>query len=66
MIYGTIGATTTASAAARRRQLLQEQEEEEMTQYTQDDISSDWEFKIVRSSTSAFRKPEVLNRLLEE
>jgi hypothetical protein len=37
-----------------------------MTHYTEDDISGDWEFKTVRSSTSAFRKPEVLNKLLEE
>ncbi len=34
--------------------------------YTQDDLNSDWEFKIVRSDTAAFHKPEVLNRLLEE
>lgn len=66
MTYGVTGASTAASAAARRRQLLQEQEEEEMIQYTEDDISGDWEFKIVRSNMPAFRKPEVLNKLLEE
>ena len=37
-----------------------------MTQYTQSDLNQDWEFKIVRSDTAAFRRPEVLSRLLEE
>ena len=37
-----------------------------MTQYTRDDLANDWEFKIVRSDTAAFRKPEVLSKLLEE
>jgi len=35
---------------------------EEMTAYTQED----WEFKIVRSDSGVFRKPEVLERLIEE
>jgi len=58
-----------ATTAAQRRQKLlaeQAQEEEDMTNYAQDDLKDDWEFKIVRSDTSAFRRPEVLNRLLEE
>jgi hypothetical protein len=37
-----------------------------MAQYAQDDVKDDWEFKIVRSSAAAFRKPEVLNKLIEE
>ena len=37
-----------------------------MTQYTQDDLDNDWEFKIVRSNSTAFRKREVLDKLLEE
>ena len=37
-----------------------------MTSYTQDDLKNDWEFKIVRSGVGAFRKPEVLNKLIEE
>jgi len=65
MSYGAIGATTGA-AAARHRQMLLEKEEEEMTQYTQDDLDHDWEFKIVRSNSTAFRKREVLDKLLEE
>lgn len=37
-----------------------------MTNYTQDDLKNDWEFKIVRSDAAAFRKPEVLEKLVEE
>ena len=37
-----------------------------MTAYTQDDLINDWEFKIVRSESAAFRKPEALNKLVEE
>ena len=61
--YGT-GAG--AAAAERRRQMLFAEEEEDMTRYAQDDLKSDWEFKIVRSGTGAFRKPEALNKLIEE
>ena len=64
MSYGAIVAAN--AAVARRRQALLEKEEEEMTQYTQDDLSNDWEFKIVRSSTAVFRKPKELNKLIEE
>ncbi len=54
------------AAAERRRQMLLAEEEEDMAKYTQDDLQRDWEFKIVRSDTAAFRKPEVLNKLIEE
>ena len=66
MTYGT-GAwiAITAGAAAKRRQMLLA-EEEEMTQYTQDDLTNDWEFKIVRSESAAFRRPEALNKLVDE
>jgi len=66
MSYGGIAATTAAASAARRRRMELEKEEEEMTQYTQKDLDEDWEFKIVRSSTAAFHKREVLDKLLEE
>jgi hypothetical protein len=46
--------------------MQQEKEEEEMTQYTREDLDDDWEFKIVRSSTGAFRKRETLDKLREE
>jgi hypothetical protein len=55
-----------AAAAARRRRKMLAEEEEDMARYTQDDLSNDWEFKIVRSESGAFRKPEVLRRLIEE
>lgn len=37
-----------------------------MTGYTQGELEGEWEFKIVRSESGAFRRPEVLNRLIEE
>lgn len=67
-----MGATTAAAggaaaaAAAAERQRMMFAEEEDMARYTQDDLNNDWEFKIVRSDTAAFRKPEVLKNLLEE
>jgi hypothetical protein len=59
-------ATTGAAAAAEKRRRLLFAEEEDMTGYTEDDLREEWEFKIVRSGTAAFRKPEVLKKLLEE
>ena len=66
MSYIPIVAGTTAASAARQRQIQLEKEEEEMTQYTPADLDNDWEFKIVRSGTAAFRRREVLERLIEE
>ena len=37
-----------------------------MNEYTQDGSSGDWEFKIVRSNSAAFRNPEALKKLVEE
>jgi len=63
-----VGGIVAASnaAAERRRRELRAAEEESMTDYTRDDIREDWEFKIVRSESGAFRRPEVLERLIEE
>ena len=58
-------AATGGAAAAKDQQMMFE-EEEDMTGYTEDDLRDEWEFKIVRSGTAAFRKPEVLKKLLEE
>ena len=55
-----------AAAAAKRRRMMLAEEEEGMVKYRQDDLSNDWEFKIVRSESGAFRKPEVLRKLIEE
>jgi hypothetical protein len=54
-----------AAAAAAQRQRI-EHEEEEMTTYGSDDLSRDWEFKIVRANTPLFGNPKHFNRLLEE
>lgn len=37
-----------------------------MTKYTTDELEGDWEFKIVRSTSGAFRRPEVFQSLMEE
>ncbi|MFZ4574409.1 MAG: hypothetical protein ACOYN0_08425 [Phycisphaerales bacterium] len=58
------GAAAAAAAAARRR--AEQQEEEQMTGYTASDLAEGWEFKILRSATGAFKKPEVLRAVLEE
>ncbi len=64
---GFYGGFYAASAAHRRRRMLQEQEEEErMTRYSSDDLNDNWEFKIIRSETAEFRKPEVFQQLLQE
>lgn len=52
-----------AAAAAHQRRLLEE--EEEMTKYSSQELADEWEFKIVRSSTAAFKKPEALRQMLE-
>ena len=58
------GAGAAAAAAAEQRRMREE--EEEMTSYTAGDLSQDWEFKILRSATGSFRKPEFLRRALEQ
>lgn len=55
-----------AAHAARERRRRDEQEEEEMTNYTSEDLDNNWEFKIVRSESGAFRKPDVFQNLLQE
>jgi hypothetical protein len=53
-----------AAAAAARRQ--KEDEEEHMTPYSREELENDWEFKIVRSQTGGFRKPEALQKVMAE
>jgi hypothetical protein len=55
------GASGSADAARRRRI-----EEEEMTNYSNEDLANDWELKIVRSLTAAFRNPAELEKLRQE
>jgi hypothetical protein len=65
-IGGTVAATSAAAQQEKRRRLRQAEEEESMTDYTHDDLAEDWEFKIVRSDSGAFRRPEVLSELVEQ
>jgi hypothetical protein len=58
------GAAAAAAAAAARRR--REQEEEIMTGYSAEDLAEGWEFKIVRSSTSGFKRPDFLEQVLQE
>ena len=37
-----------------------------MTGYTAEELAQGWEFKIVRSATNAFRRPEFLAQVLAE
>lgn len=37
-----------------------------MTGYTSTDLSEGWEFKILRSATGAFRRPDRLRQALDE
>lgn len=52
--------------AAEKKRRDDEKEEEEMTNYSVDDLDNNWEFKIIRSETGAFRKPEAFQRMLQE
>lgn len=50
---------------AHQRRRAQQQEEQEMTPYTPRDLEGDWEFKIVRSGTGLFGRPDALQAVLE-
>jgi len=56
------GAHIAAHAAAEEMRI----EEEQMTNYNRDELASDWEFKIVRSASDAFGKPEVFQQVVAE
>jgi hypothetical protein len=63
------GGWVAAAAAAKKRRLAMAaaaEEEETMTEYAHDELAGDWEFKIVRSASRAFRRPEVFKALVEE
>jgi hypothetical protein len=65
-MYIHTSTTIAAGAAAQQAREGLEREEEELTHYSDQHLSEDWEFKIVRSGTGAFRKPEEFAKLLEE
>jgi len=55
-----------AAIIAAQKKRDQELEEEKMTRYSSEELENDWEFKIVRSNTAAFRKTDVLRSVIEE
>jgi hypothetical protein len=59
-----ISAATTGAMVAAQQQMMAE--EERMATYTREELEEDWEFKIVRANSTAFRKSEVLQKLLQE
>lgn len=58
------GETAAVHAAIEKKR--QEQEEEEMTRYTENELAEDYEFKIVRSTTGAFKKRETIEQVMAE
>ena len=58
------GASAAVHAAQQKKK--REQEEEEMTRYTDKELSEDYEFKIVRSSTSAFKNRDKVEQVIAE
>lgn len=56
------GAHIAAHLAAEKKR----KEEEIMTAYRTEDLAGDWEFKIVRSASGAFRNPNVQARVEAE
>jgi hypothetical protein len=65
MTFVPIVTTTAATAAAQRHAEMLRREEEEMTRYAAADTEG-WEFKIVRSASGKFRRPEVVRELVDE
>jgi hypothetical protein len=55
-----------AGAAHAEQQRREHEEEQEMTPYSPSDLADDWEFKILRSASGDFRKPERLAEILEQ
>ncbi len=55
-----------AAGAAAAMIAAQHEEEESLTGYSQSDLADGWEFKILRSSTGAFRNPARMREALEQ
>lgn len=58
--------STGAAAAAAAKRRREQEEEEHMTPYAPRELNEDWEFKILRSATGAFKDPAVMQRYLAE
>jgi hypothetical protein len=52
--------------AAAEKQKQRRWEEEDMTRYSQEEMEDGWEFKILRSTTGAFKKLETFAKVLDE
>lgn len=61
-MFLSAGGAAAAAAAAEAERQRQLEEEETMPQ----DVGEDWEFKILRSATAAFRNPSHLREALEQ
>lgn len=59
------GATAAAAIAAAKRAEKLRKEEETLATYDSKDLEG-WEFKIIRSGTEYFRKPENLKKMCDE
>jgi hypothetical protein len=57
---------TAAAHAAQEKKKKEQQEEEEMTRYTGEEMNEDYEFKILRSQTGAFKKRETVEMVMAE
>lgn len=55
-----------AAVRAAQEKKKREREEEEMTRYSEQELTEDFEFKIVRSSTGAFKKRETVEQVIAE
>lgn len=55
-----------AAQRAREKEKRLQHEEEEMTNYNQEDLQGDWEFKIVRAATPIFSNQARFAALVEE
>lgn len=60
------GAHIAIHVAAQQQEKHERQEEEQMTNYTHADLQDGWEFKIVRSATGAFKRPDFMANVLDE
>ncbi len=65
MTFVPIVTTGAAAAAAAQHAEMLRREEEVMTSYGASDTEG-WEFKIVRSATAKFKRPDVVRKLAEE
>jgi hypothetical protein len=52
--------------AAAEQARRENEEEEYMTQYRPQDLNGAWEFKILRSATGAFKRPETFGAVVAE